>query len=214
MPQTIDRNGARALDSEQRRRHGGPVVLATFDDAPFDEQAARLAVESAADMRSTLFVVDVLEVRSARHAARRGAAPLAPAHAEAFGAVETLAADLGVPVAAVRMPSRQPELDLLEFVEFRRPALVVLATDHRALRRFRRPTHSRYRQLTRALAARAHCLVWTAQPPDAAAAAASTRPKRARRRNPWALHYTRPVAAAALRGPAGRRFALADANLT
>jgi hypothetical protein len=212
MPQTIDRNGAHALDTDIGRRHGGPVVLATFEDAPFDPQAARLAVESAADMRSTLFVVDVLEVRSARHAARRGGAPLAPAHADAFRAVEEHAADLGVTVDAARMPSRQPVADLVEFVEFRRPALVVLATDPSVLRRFRRPTHSRYRELTRALAQQARCLVWTAQPPNAAAATA--RPKRVRRRNPWALHSTRPVAAAALRGPGGRRFAMADANLT
>lgn len=213
MPQTIDRNGAYAPDSDLSRRHGGPVVLATFEDAPFDAQAARLAVESAADMRSTLHVVDVLEVRSARQAGRRAAVPLAAAHAETFNAVEDLAADLGVPVEAARMPTRDPAADLVEFIALRRPALVVLATDHRFLRRFRRPTRSRYHDLARALAERAECLVWTAQPPDAAAA--SARPKRARRRrNPWALHYTRPVAAAALRGPAGRRFAMADANLT
>ena len=124
MPLTIDRNGADALDRDLSRRHGGPVVLATFEDAPFDAQAARLAVESAADMRSTLFVVDVLEVRSARHAARRGAAPLAAAHAEAFEAVEELAADLGVTVEAARMPSRHPAADLVEFIGLRRPALV------------------------------------------------------------------------------------------
>ena len=55
MPQTIDRDGARTRPREdRRRRHGGPVVLVTFDHARFEADAARFAVEAAADMRSTL----------------------------------------------------------------------------------------------------------------------------------------------------------------
>src|SRR4051794_8823776 len=67
MSLTIDRDGTRMrAEDNTARRHGGPVVLATFDGAPLQDAAVRLAVESAADMRSSLLVVDAVAARARR----------------------------------------------------------------------------------------------------------------------------------------------------
>ena len=171
MPLTIDRDGARlrAID-HQSRRHGGPVVLATFEGAPLQPAAARLAVESAADMRATLLVVDAVAVRAGRRGAGPAVRPIAPAFSESLAAVGALAAEVGVEVQSVRVASLRPRQALVEAVNDRRAALVVLATDPAALRRFRMPTRREHRRFVQALAAQASCLLWTAQEPGEAAA--------------------------------------------
>jgi hypothetical protein len=86
MSLTIDRDGARTrANPGQRRRHGGPVLLATFAGVPFEAQAARLAVDSAADMRAKLFVVDL--VRPGRRGAPAAGRPVEAAQAAALGAI-------------------------------------------------------------------------------------------------------------------------------
>lgn len=171
MPQTIDRDGARARPrARQRRRHGGPVLLATFDHAPFEADAARVAVESAADMRSTLYVVDV--VRRKRQARRR----VPRAQTTAMHAVDVLAADLGVEVESLVVACPQPADALLDLVEDRRPALIVLATDQTVLRRFRRPRRRWHRRFIRVFAEQTSCLLWIGQQPVAGAATAAVRP--------------------------------------
>jgi hypothetical protein len=178
MSVTIDRGDASAgVRAPAPRRHGGPVVLATFASAPFGAQAARLAVEAAAEMRSPLIVVQSVEVRTGRRRARAAAEPLAPRLAAAVRAVRVLAAEFGVDVEALRVSSRRPIGALLGLIADRRAALVVLASDPAALRRFRRPTRRQYRRFVAALAGHADCLLWTAQEPGAAAA--SSAPKRA-----------------------------------
>lgn len=176
MSVTIDRGDTGAhVGAPTPRRNGGPVVLATFAGAPFGPRAARLAVEAAAEMRSRLIVVQTLEARSPRRRARAAAEPLAAELAGAVGAVTVLAAELGVDVEALRVTSPRPVAALLGFVADRRAALVVLGTDPAALRRFRRPTHRRYRQFVTALAGHAECLLWTAREPGADAAVSAAK---------------------------------------
>ena len=180
MPQTIDRDGARTRPREgRRRRHGGPVVLVTFDHARFEADAARFAVEAAADMRSTLYLVDVVRTE------RRSARGVPAAQAAALRAVDEHAADLGVDIEHLPVVSPRPAVALLEVVEERRPALVVLATDQTVLRRFRRPRRRWHRRFIRVLAEQTSCLLWIAF-------RSRTRPRRRRRRG-------------ALRAPSRRR---------
>jgi hypothetical protein len=176
MSLTIDRGDTSGgVRAPTPRRHGGPVVLATFASAPFGTRAARLAVEAAAEMRSPLIVVQSVEVRSRRRRARAAAEPLAPSLAAGVRAVRVLAAEFGVDVEALRVSSRRPVGALLGLVSDRRAALVVLASDPAALRRFRRPTRRQYRRFVAALAGHADCLLWTAQEPGAAAASSAAK---------------------------------------
>jgi hypothetical protein len=176
MPVTIDRDGARTrTEDHSRRRHGGPVVLATFEGAPLDARSARLAVESAADMRSTLFFVEVLEARPGRRGAARATSPVAAALAETLETATSIAEEFGVAVETLRVSSLRPVAALLEFVEDRRPALIVFAADPAALRRFLRPTRRQCRRFVAALAEQAACLLWTAEAPSAPAATSAAR---------------------------------------
>jgi hypothetical protein len=176
MSVTIDRGDTSArFRAPAPRRHGGPVVLATFASAPFGPRAARLAVEAAAEMRSPLIIVQALEARSRRRRARAAGKPLAPSLATAVRAVRVIAAEFGVEVEALRVSSPRPVGALLGLVADRRPALVVLASDPAALRRFRRPTRRQYRRFVAALAGQADCLLWTAQEPGAAAASSAAK---------------------------------------
>jgi hypothetical protein len=176
MSVTIDRGDTRAdVGAPAPRRNGGPVVLATFAGAPFGPRAARLAVEAAAEMRSRLIIVQALGARSPRRRSRAAAEPLSPDLAAAVRAVSAIAEELGVEVEALRVTSPRPVAALLAFVADRRAALVVLATDPAALRRFRRPTHRQYKQFVAALAGHAECLLWTAREPGADAALSAAR---------------------------------------
>ena len=200
MPQTIDRDGARTRPREgRRRRHGGPVVLVTFDHARFEAAAARFAVEAAADMRSTLYVVDV--VRTERRADRG----IPAAQAAALRAVDEFAADVGVDVERLPVVSRRPAFALLEVVEERRPALVVLATDQSVLRRFRRPRRRWHRRFIRVLAEQTSCLLWIAQEPDAAAAASAARPSS--RVKPTPMRRASPGTATTIASPTSSQIA-------
>jgi hypothetical protein len=176
MAVIIDRGDTRAgFRGPGRRRHGGPVVLATFARTPFGARTARLAVEAAAEMGSTVVVVQMVDARSKRRRDRAAAEAVGPALAAAVDAVRALAAEFAVPVEALRVSSPRPVVALLGFVADRRPALVVFATDPAALHRFRRPTRRQYRRFVAALAAHADgVLLWTAQEPRAAAAAAAS----------------------------------------
>ena len=170
MSLITDRGGAGPRTRDRRpRRHGGPVVLATFGSARFEADASRVAVEAAAEMQAPLVIAQVLGVRRRR---RRADEPLPPALAATVRAAREHAGDVGVEVEALRVTGRRPVATLLGFVADRRPALVVLATDPAALGLVRRPTRRRYRQFVAALAAHATCLMWTAQAPAAGAAGA------------------------------------------
>lgn len=170
MSLITDRGGAGPRTRHPRpRRHGGPVVLATFGSARFEADASRVAVEAAADMQAPLVIAQVLGVGRRR---RRTDEPLPAALAATVRAAREHAGDVGVEVEALRVTGRRPVASLLGFVADRRPALVVLASDPAALGLVRRPTRRRYRQFVAALAAHATCLMWTAQAPAAGAAGA------------------------------------------
>lgn len=171
MSVTMHRDGARPRADDRRgRRHGGRVVLATFEGAALQPAAARLAAEAAADMRSALLVVDAVGVRPGRRGAGRAVAPTPRALAAGLAAVALHAEELGVEVESVRAASLAPRRALLAVVADRRPALVVLGTDPTALGRFRTPTRREHRRLVDELGAQASCLLWTAQDPLASAA--------------------------------------------
>jgi hypothetical protein len=167
----VTRTGARA----RRARHGGPVVLATFAGAPFGARAARVAVESAAEMGSTLVVVEMLEARSRRGRAAAASKPLARRLAASIRDVKALAAEYGVELEALRVLSPRPVAAMLGFVSDRSPALVVFASDPAALRRFRRPTRRQSHRFLAALTAGADCLIWTAEEPGVRAVLAAAR---------------------------------------
>jgi hypothetical protein len=203
MPQTIDRDGARTRPRQgRRRRHGGPVVLATFDHARFEASAARFAVEAAADMRATVYIVDI--VRSERRAAHGVPAE----QAAALRAVDAIAAEFGVDVERLHVVSPRRDAALLEVVAERRPALVVLATDQTVLRRFRRPRRRWHRRLIEVLAEHTSCLLWIAQEPLAAAASsAGRRPARSR---PAPTRRPRPSLAASMTAPTRTQIATTE----
>ena len=124
-------------------------------------------------MRSTLYLVDVVRTerrvrpwrpaRAGRRAARRGR--------------RAALADLGVDIEHLPVVSPRPAVALLEVVEHRcRAALVVLATDQTVLRRFRRRRRRWHRRFIRVLAEQTSCLLWIAQEPNAAAASSAARP--------------------------------------
>jgi nucleotide-binding universal stress UspA family protein len=163
MSITVDRDGSRrrAADPSRSRRRRGAVLLATFASAPFDPDAARLALDAAADSGAALLVVDVVEVKPGRRGPSTATDPV-PAPAAALSALLERAHDLGVRVEALRVAALQPVGALLRVVLEHRPALVVFGPDRGALRRFRRPTRRAYRRFVRVLAATAPGLLWTA----------------------------------------------------
>ena len=177
MPQTIDRDGARTRATRGRRRHRGPVLLATFESAPLDARAIRLAVESAAEIRCTLTVADVVEIKPGRRGAIAIGHAVPPAQVADVRAIAALAGEVGVEVRLVRVPSLRLVAALLGLVAEHRPALVVFGPDPTRLRRFRTPTRRQYRRHVAALVDRTPCLLWTAvdQLATAVAPAAETR---------------------------------------
>jgi hypothetical protein len=178
MSLTIDRGGASTRAQPQRRRRfGGPVVLATLENAPFDAAATRLAVETAAEMRAPLLIAQVLEPKRRRRGGRAGES-LAPALADAVRAARAHAAEFGVETEAVRVSGRHPVASMLRFLADRGAALMIVATEPAALRRFRQPTRRSYRHFVAALSRHSTCLIWTAQAPGAAAASAVSRSQR------------------------------------
>jgi hypothetical protein len=200
MPQTIDRGGARPpVVNPPRRRNGGIVLLATYDDAPYERDAARVAVESAAEMRSRLVLADLY--RRPRHATRATPA----AQVAARGRVEALAGEFGVPVERVVLTGR-PDAALATLVDERRPALVVLAADPPALRRLRRPRWRWRGRLIRVLAEHADCLSWVAQDTVFAGAASSAAIPSSRAR-PAPMRRARPGSAITMTSPTSSQIA-------
>ncbi len=131
-----------------------PVMLATLD-VPFDEDAARIAVDSAVESGQRLIVVSVEELLLAPMEVLMGWGGPQP-EAEAYLAPAELAASLGVPAERLRVKSPHPVAALLELVAEREPGLVVFGPDRARLK------PRRYRKAARALRGRAACLVWIA----------------------------------------------------
>jgi nucleotide-binding universal stress UspA family protein len=169
MQHTIDRprgssaGGRPESRTGGRRRRSRPVMLATFQSAPFQPDAARLAVDAAIESACPLLVVNVLEYVPAGRPARYEPPPDPPALAAALAAPAELAHAFGVRVERLRVRSPHPVAALLDLVAERRPALIAFGPDGAALRRLRQPSWRRYRRFVEALEREAPGLLWTAQ---------------------------------------------------
>jgi len=131
-------------------------MLATMD-APFDPDAAELAVDSALESGQPLIVVRVVELPPLSLSVILGYDQLdEPADEAGFRAPAELARSLGVSVERLRVRSLRPVEALLEVVAEREPGLLVFGPDRSRLR------PRRYRKAARAVRERAACLVWLA----------------------------------------------------
>jgi len=139
-------------------RRGRPVLLATID-APFDEQAATFAVESALECGQPLIVANVLEIPLAPLCVAMGYGPLEPSEEAAANlrAPAELAHSLGVALERLRILSPHPIDALLEVVKERGPSLLVFAPDRTAVK------PRSYRRAAKKISAKAPCLVWLAE---------------------------------------------------
>ena len=144
--------------STQAGRGGRPVLLATID-APFDEEAATFAVESALECGQPLIIVNVLQIPLGPLCVAMGYGPLEPS--EEVGAnlraPAELAHSFGVPIERLRILSPHPIDALLEVVKERGPGLLVFAPDRTAVK------PRSYRRAAKKISAKAPCLVWLAE---------------------------------------------------
>jgi len=139
-------------------RGGRPVLLATID-APFDEDAAIFAVESALECGQPLIVANVLEIPLGPLCVAMGYGTLDPSDEEAANlrAPAELAHSFGVTLERLRVVSPHPIDALLELVRERQPGLLVFAPDRASVR------PRAYRRAARKISAKANCLVWLAE---------------------------------------------------
>ena len=139
-------------------RRGRPVLLATID-APFDEDAAIFAVESALECGQPLVVANVLQIPLGPLCVAMGYGTLEPSEEDAANlrAPAELACSLGVTLERLRVLSPHPIDALLELVTERRPGILVFAPDRAALK------PRAYRRAARRISAKANCLVWLAE---------------------------------------------------
>lgn len=138
-------------------RGGRPVLLATID-APFDEEAATFAVESALECGQPLIVANVLQIPLAPLCVAMGYGPLDPSEEDAASlrAPAELAHSFGVNLERLRVLSPHPIDALLELVNERKPGLLVYAPDRAAVK------PRVYRKAAKRITAKANCLVWLA----------------------------------------------------
>jgi hypothetical protein len=138
-------------------RSGRPVLLATID-APFDEEAAIFAVESALECGQPLIVANVLQIPLGPLCVALGYGSLDPSEEDAANlrAPAELAQSFGVTLERLRVLSPHPIDALLELAGERKPGLLVFAPDRTAVK------PRAYRRAAKKINARANCLVWLA----------------------------------------------------
>ena len=136
-------------------RGGRPVLLATID-APFDEEAAIFAVESALECGQPLIVANVLQIPLGPLCVAMGYGTLEPSEEDAANlrAPAELAHSFGVTIERLRVLSPHPIDALLELVTERKPGLLVFAPDRAVVK----PRN--YRRTAKKIADKAPCLVW------------------------------------------------------
>ena len=138
-------------------RRGRPVLLATID-APFDEEAAIFAVESALECGQPLIVANVLQIPLSPLCVAMGYGSLEPSEEQAANlrAPAELAHSFGVAIERLRVLSPHPIDALLELVAERKPGLLVFAPDRGVVK------PRSYRRTAKKIADKASCLVWLA----------------------------------------------------
>jgi nucleotide-binding universal stress UspA family protein len=137
---------------------GRPILLATLG-VPFDQEAARFAVDAAVESGQPLILANVVELPPLAMSVRMGYDQLEdPAElAESLWAPAKLARSLGVRVERLRVRSPRPVVALLELVAERAPGVLVFGPDRATLR------PRAYRKAARAVREQAPCLVWLAE---------------------------------------------------
>ena len=141
---------------------GRPILLATLG-APFDEDAAAFAVDSAVEAGQPLIVANITMLEPLGMSVILGYDALeefTPEVSESVRRPAELARSLGVAVERLRVRSPRPIKALLELAAERRPAVLVFGPDREGLR------PRTYRRAVEALRDGAECLVWI--PPDPA----------------------------------------------
>lgn len=138
-------------------RGGRPVILATID-APFDEDAAIFAVESALECGQPLIVANVREIPLGPLCVAMGYGTLEPSEEDAANlrAPAELAHSFGVTLERLRVLSPHPIDALLQLVSERKPGLLIFAPDRGAVK------PRSYRRAAKKITAKANCLVWLA----------------------------------------------------
>ena len=146
-------------DVTRRARSGGrPVLLATFG-APFDEEAAAFAVDTAVESGEPLIVANITEMEPLALSMILGYDALdefTPEVSDSVRRPAELAHSLGVRVERLRIRSPRPVRALLQLVNERRPGLLVFGPDRRKMK------PKAYRRAVRAVKEEARCLVWVA----------------------------------------------------
>ena len=139
-------------------RGGRPILLATID-APFDEDAAIFAVESALECGQPLIVANVREIPLGPLCVAMGYGTLEPSEEDAANlrAPAELAHSFGVTLERLRVLSPHPIDALLEVVRERKPGLLVFAPDRASVK------PRTYRRAAKKIADRAPCLVWLSE---------------------------------------------------
>jgi hypothetical protein len=130
--------------------------LATLG-APFDEDAAAFAVDSAVEAGQPLIVANITMLEPLGMSVILGYDALeefTPEVSESVRRPAELARSLGVAVERLRIRSPRPIMALLELAAERRPGVLVFGSDRRGLR------PRMYRRAVDALREGAACLVW------------------------------------------------------
>jgi nucleotide-binding universal stress UspA family protein len=140
---------------------GRPILLATLG-APFDEEAAVFAVDSAVEAGQPLIVANITVLEPLGLSVVLGYDALeefTPEVSESVRRPVELARSLGVAVERLRIRSPRPIKALLQLAAERRPGVLVFGTDRNRLR------PRTYRRAVEALREGADCLVWVAPGP-------------------------------------------------
>src|SRR5919202_3214352 len=148
------RRGASVADAAPALAGGRPVMLATIE-VPFEEEAIRVAVDSAVESGQPLLCVNVREIPLGWMVTQGyGDVDDSADDAAALRAPAELAAALGVRVERLRVKTPHPVDALCETVAEREPGLLVFGPDRGRLK------PRRYRKAAKAIRERVACLVW------------------------------------------------------
>jgi nucleotide-binding universal stress UspA family protein len=144
-----------------RSSGGSPILLATIG-APFDEEAAAFAVDSAVEAGQPLIVANITMLEPLGLSLMLGYDALEEFTPEVSDSVKRpveLAHSLGVSVERLRIRSPRPIQALLQLASERRPGLLVFGADRRGL------APRTYRRAVRAIREGAGCLIWVCPEP-------------------------------------------------
>jgi len=146
-----------------RSAGGRPILLATIG-APFDEEAAVFAVDSAVEAGQPLIVANITALEPLGLSVMLGYDALeefTPEVSESVRRPVELAYSLGVTVERLRIRSPRPIQALLQLASERRPGLLVFGADRQGL------APRTYRRAVRAIREGAGCLIWVVPEPAA-----------------------------------------------